>query len=145
MAGHSYVYTIYVAADAGRVWEALTSNAMLQRYWDAEWQIDSEWTTGAAIVFRTGGAVFSQGEVLESVPDRRLVYSWPNPPEEQGDAPPEHLAWEIETAGPGTAKLTLTHTNLTAENHAGVSRGWPAILSSLKTLLETGSPLVFAK
>jgi len=89
------------------------------------------------------GNLFSEGRVVAADPPRLLVYSWPNPPEVQGSAPFEELTWEIEGTGPDTVKLTLTHRNLTEDAYEGVGGGWPAILSSLKSLLETGSPLRF--
>ncbi len=144
MSEHTYIYAIHLASTPEKVWAALTENAFWQQYWNGEWRIESDWREGSRLRFYTeDGKLFSEGTVVRSKPPFQLTYTWPNPPEEQGDDPAEELTWEIETVGPGTVKLTLTHRNLTRENHEGVSRGWPAILSSLKTLLETGNPLRF--
>ncbi|MFT4091824.1 MAG: SRPBCC domain-containing protein [Asticcacaulis sp.] len=141
---HTYVYSLHIAATPEKVWAALTENISIQAYWGGEWRIETEWTEGSAVTFYTrDGKRFSEGRVLASDRPRHLVYSWPNPPEEQGDNAPEELDWRIENTGPGTVKLSLTHRNLTQEYYDGVSGGWPAILSSLKTLIETGSPLRF--
>lgn len=56
---------------------------------------------------------------------------------------PQRLAWEITPSGPGTVKLKLIHDRLTDKYYDGVSEGWPAVLSSLKSLLESGTPLAF--
>jgi uncharacterized protein YndB with AHSA1/START domain len=58
---------------------------------------------------------------------------------------PSRVTWEIEPQDGGYTLLTVTHDRLdgapkTAESVAGV--GWMIVLSGLKTLLETGEPLV---
>jgi uncharacterized protein YndB with AHSA1/START domain len=142
MTDHTYVYVLHIATTPEKLWEALTSNEFWQKYWGGEWRIESDWRKGSSLVFYTGdGAFYSKGEVLESDPPRKLTYTWPPSVEEQGSVPPERLTWEIVTSGPATMKLTLTHENLSEKYYKGVSQGWPAVLSSLKTLLETGSPL----
>lgn len=144
MSSGTFVYALHIAATPENVWEALTSNEFWQKYWDGEWRVVSTWTVGASLEFFTSdGALFSRGEVLESDPPRTLTYTWPNPDEEQGSAPPERLTWRITETGPGTVRLELVHENLTEEYFAGVQQGWAAVLSSLKSLLETGRPLEF--
>lgn len=143
---NTYIYALHIATTPEKLWEALTKNEFWRQYWNGEWCIESDWTEGSAITFYTeDGQLFSEGRVLASEAPRLLTYSWPSPPEEQGSDPCKELTWQIEDVGPGTVKLTLTHPNLTDANYKGVSGGWPAILSSLKTLLETGSPLLFDK
>ena len=144
MSEHTFVYALHIATTPEKLWEALTSNTFWQKYWDGEWRVESDWKKGSPLTFFTGdGAFFSKGEVIESDPPSKLSYTWPNPEAERGSTPPERLTWEITATVPGTVKLVLTHENLTEEYYRGVSQGWPAILSSLKALLETGSTLVF--
>lgn len=143
MTDHTYVYVIHVATTPERLWEALTRSEFWEQYW-GEWKIESAWTAGAPLRFyRMDGTLYSEGEVLAADPPRSLSYSWPEPEGERTQDVPERLTWEIEASGPGTVKLTLTHDRLTEEWHRGVSEGWPSILSSLKSLLETGAPLAF--
>jgi hypothetical protein len=38
-------------------------------------------------------------------------------------------------------RLTLTHDELTPDRQRKITNGWPHVLSSLKSFLETGRPL----
>lgn len=75
--------------------------------------------------------------MLEADPPRRLVTSWFQP--RYADDPARHsrVAYDIELMGE-KVRLTVTHTDLTEEGLRDISGGWPAVLSNLKTLLETG-------
>lgn len=81
----------------------------------------------------------------EASPPRRLAMTfhdvWSNP--DPGDEP-ARLTFEIDDAGPGVSKLTVIHEDVVGRDSriAEVSDGWPFILAGLKTLLETGQPLV---
>ena len=144
MTDRTYVYAIHIATTPEKLWDALTQNEFWQQYWDGEWRIESDWVSGSAITYYTeDGKLFSRGEVVTSDAPRTLTYTWPNPPQEQGDDPFEELTWEIEDAGPGTVKLTLTHRNLTEGNYRGGRGGGPALRARVNSLLETGSPLKF--
>lgn len=76
-----------------------------------------------------------------SEPPFKLTYTWPEPEAERVLPEPERLSWEISEKGPGTVQLKLVHENLSETYYNGVSEGWPAVLSSLKSLLETGKAL----
>jgi uncharacterized protein YndB with AHSA1/START domain len=144
MNDHTFVYVLHIRTTPEQLWDALTRNEFWQQYWGGEWQIDSDWRAGSAVTFRTrDGELFSTGEVVTSDPPTTLAYTWPNPEPEQGAGAPERLTWRITKSGPGTVALELTHEHLTDEYAASVGRGWGAVLSSLKTLLETGAPLAF--
>ncbi len=143
MSEHTYVYAIHIASTPERLWTALTSNEFIRQYW-GEWRIESDWQVGSPVKYFTAdGKFYSQGEVLESSPPEKLSYTWPEPEEERKAASPERLVWQITSSGPGTVKLLLVHDHVTEEFYQGVSQGWPTILSSLKSLLETGKPLIF--
>lgn len=144
MSDRTYVYAIHIASTPQKLWEALTSNEFIQKYWNNEWRIESDWKAGSTVKYFTGdGKFYSQGEVLEADPPNKLSYTWPEPPDKQTAASPERLIWQISPSGPGTVMLKLIHDRLTEEWYQGVSEGWPAILSSLKSLLELGKPLAF--
>jgi uncharacterized protein YndB with AHSA1/START domain len=144
MSERTYVYAIYIATTPERLWEALTSKEFIQRYWP-EWRIESDWQVGSSVTYLTAdGTFYSQGEVLECSPPNRLSYTWPESEGEKRTALPEQLLWEITAKGPETVKLLLVHSRLSEEFYQGVSEGWPTILSSLKSLIEVGKPLVFA-
>jgi uncharacterized protein YndB with AHSA1/START domain len=143
MSDRTYVYAIHIATTPEQLWQALTSNEFIQQYFP-EWRIESDWQTGSPVTYFTAdGKLYSQGEVLESSPPNMLSYTWPEPAEERRAPVPERLTWQISSSGPATVKLLLVHDHLSEEWYEGVSQGWPAILSSLKSLLEGGEPLVF--
>jgi uncharacterized protein YndB with AHSA1/START domain len=144
MNDRTFAYAMHIKTTPEKLWEALTSNEFWQEYWGGVWRVESNWRAGSPLKFFTGdGKFFSQGEILESDPPKRLSYTWPNPEEQHGSTPPERLTWEINTTGPGTVMLKLVHDRLSDEYYQSVGKGWAKILSSLKTLLETGSPLAF--
>lgn len=143
MSEHTYVYVIHIAATPEKVWEALTRTEFWEKYFE-EWKVESEWTAGAPLRFYSAdGALFSVGEVVAADPPRSLTYTWPEPADKRVLELPEQLRWTIEPSGPGTVRLTLAHERLSDAYYKSVSEGWPAVLSSLKTLLETGAPLAF--
>ena len=143
MNDHTYVYAIHIATTPEKLWQALTTSEFIQQYWP-EWQIESDWKAGSPVkYFTSDGKLYSQGEVLESSPPNKLSYTWPESEAEKRASLPERLVWEITLSGPETVKLKLIHERLTDEYYQGVSEGWPVILSCLKSLIETGKPLVY--
>ena len=83
--------------------------------------------------------------ILESDPPRRLAMTFHAVWDEEVAADePSRMTFEIEAAGPGVSKLTVVHDGFTAETETfrQVSGGWSFIASGLKTLLETGEPLM---
>ena len=81
------------------------------------------------------------GKILEVIPERKLVHTFSFPP--SGDTP-SRTSYEIEpVAGSDIVKLTVTHDDFEGETetYKGTSGGWPILLNSLKSLLETGEPL----
>jgi uncharacterized protein YndB with AHSA1/START domain len=136
MPKHTYIYVTYIVSTPEKVWEALTDAEISGRYWErqnvSDWKVGSRWTHGFA-----GKAPDVVGRVLESDPPRRLVTSWLRP--DQADQPElaNRCTFEIEDAG-GKVRLTVTHAGLSDEDLKNVSGGWPAVLSNLKTMLETG-------
>jgi len=138
-----FVYVTYIRTTPERLWEALTTPEFNRKYWHGTWQ-DCEWKVGSSwkLMF-TDGRVADAGEVVEVDPPRRLVLKWRNEfrPElhEEGFS---RATFVLEPA-PGAVKLTVTHEIDRPHSKfiEAVSNGWPAVLSSLKSLLETGEPL----
>jgi uncharacterized protein YndB with AHSA1/START domain len=136
----AFVYVIYIAASAETVWNGLIDREVTKHYWGhhnrSDWKPGSRWEH----VREDGsGKVDIAGRVLEIDPPRRLVTSWASPENEQDPEKVSRVVYELEAAGADT-KLTVTHSELEAGSAmlAGISRGWPAVLSNLKTQLETG-------
>ncbi|HZQ41106.1 MAG TPA: SRPBCC family protein [Rhizomicrobium sp.] len=140
MAGNSFVYVTYIKTTPNDLWTALIRPEFTQKYWYGIRQ-ESEWTPGSSwkMIF-PDGRIADAGEVVESDPPKRLVLKWQNQfkPElkEEGYS---RCVFELEPKD-DVVKLTITHT-IERENSKfiqAVSQGWPAILSNLKSLLETG-------
>ena len=139
-----FVYATYIAASAERVWEALTRGEFTKQYWFGR-RIESEWVPGAPVYFwdGDGDVLTDRGEVLESDPPRRLAYSFHvELYEELRSEAPSRVTFDIVALG-DVVRLTITHDGFDEGSRTldSVSTGWPAILSSLKSLLETGTPL----
>ena len=144
-----YVYVTYIATTPEKVWRALIDPDMMRQYWvdpDAgishvnvsDWKPGSRWEhqrTDAA------GTVDIVGKVVESTPPRRLVFTWARPNEAGDESKHSRVAFDIEPYGDRLVRLTVTHDDLDPQMLNGISGGWPKVLSNLKTLLETGSPL----
>ena len=142
----SFSYLIHIAATPDSVWRALTDGALTRQYWYGR-RAESDWKVGSPVTFwyqsADGEAVSDRGIVLESVRPRRLSYTWQVQfIESMRDENPSRVTFEIEAEGED-AKLTVTHDDLEAGGEVveAVRKGWPAILCSLKSLLETGEPL----
>ncbi len=141
--GAAQVYQIVIRTTAERLWQALTDSSFSRRY-PFYMSIESTFELGAPIRFvDDAGRAAVEGVVLESDPPRRLVYSWVIRYDAAYSHETSRVTWLIEPRGDSVCQLTLTHdvthAPLTAPH---VSRGWPFILSGIKTLLETGEPLV---
>jgi uncharacterized protein YndB with AHSA1/START domain/DNA-binding transcriptional ArsR family regulator len=141
MTDPSFVYVTYIAASPERVWDALTDPDLTAAYWghrneSAGWQVGHRWDHVRA---DGSGDTDGGGTVEESDRPRRLVLSWA-PPAGQSGTTASRVAFDIEP-GDGIVRLTVTHTELDEADRAGVAEGWPAVLSNLKSLLETGHVL----
>ncbi|TDC54610.1 metalloregulator ArsR/SmtB family transcription factor [Jiangella ureilytica] len=151
-----FTYTTYIRTTPETLWRALTDPAFTSRYWGATF--DTDWTTGAPMVWHEGGATIADDEqrVLEAEPHRRLSYTWHTFTPEFAAAhdfdPAEVAEWAKEQRSKVTftiepvgdmVKLTVVHDGFPSGSQVlkGITEGWPALIASLKTLLETGEPL----
>ena len=142
MSESKFVYVTYIRATPETIWSALTTPEIQRKFWFGGHQ-ESEWKAGAAwTMYMPEIGTTDAGQVLECEPPRRMVLKWRN------EFRPELKAtgftrctYEIEAQGEVT-KLTVIHEAPGASPMIdAVSQGWPMILSSLKSLLETGHPL----
>lgn len=147
----SYVYVTYIATTPEKVWQALVDTDVTRQYWIggnaahtqmnvSDWQPGSRWEHQRADGTQT---VDVAGTVVESAPPRRLVTTWARPNEIDDVSKHSRVTYDIEPAGDGVVRLTVTHEDLERDERmlAGVSSGWPKVLSNLKTFLETGRAL----
>ena len=139
------VYVIYIASTPEQVWQALTDPELSPQYFHG-CRLAIEPEVGGNFVVRfPDGRVNVRGEVVEWSPPRRLVTTWiVDWVPELREFPPCLVSYDIEPAGE-CVKLTMTESYSWDPPDAllsGGRSGWPAILSSLKSVLETGKPLV---
>jgi len=138
------VYTIYIASTPEKVWEALTTAEFSRKYFSG-FAIEADLKTGGAFIARApDGSVHISGEVIECDPLRKLTVTWNvNWPALVEKLGPTLVTYEIEQAG-DAVKLTMLQSHdrdISDDILSGGRTGWPAILSSLKSLLETGQAL----
>jgi len=147
MSKSKFVYVIYIRTTAEKLWESLTKAEFTRAYW-VGCSVESAWKAGAPWkLMIPDGRVADNGEVLEVDKPRKLVIRWQNQfiPEMKADGD-SRCTMELEPQG-DMVKLTVIHESDTPESKLvkAVSTGWPAILSSLKSLLETGDALEATK
>jgi len=139
-----FIYTIYIAAQIETVWDGLINKEVTQKYWGrhnkSDWKTGSKWEH-----IRTDGSdiVDIHGQVLEVDPPNKLTVTWNGPKGSKTEEPtPSIVTYDLVALGPDT-KITVTHSLLNKDSimHKGVTQGWQAVLSNLKTVLETGKPL----
>ena len=143
MAESQFIYITYIRTTAEKLWQALTEPEFTRQYWFDTTQ-KSEWKLGASwrIIF-ADGRVADSGEIVEIDAPQRLLLTWRHELDTELRAEGySRLSYELEPQGEAV-KLTVTHTMDLSESKfiQSISGGWPAILSSLKSLLETGEPL----
>ena len=143
MADSRFVYVIYIRTTPEKLWEALTRPEFTRQYWCATHQ-ECAWKPGAAWkMMIPDGRVADAGEVVEIDPPRKLMLKWRNEflPELRAEGY-SRMTYELEPRG-DAVKLTVIHEMDRPESVfiEKISSGWPPILSSLKSLLETGTPL----
>src|SRR5207247_1678365 len=139
------VYTIYIAATPEKVWQALTTAEFSRKYFSG-FAVEAELKVGGAFVARApDGSVHINGEVIECDPPRKLTITWNvNWPALVEKLGPTLVTYEIEQAGEAV-RLTLIQSHdrpIDDDILSGGCQGWPAILSSLQSRLETGQRLV---
>ncbi len=153
MADGEFAYTTYIKTTPERLWEALTNPAFTRRYWGVIFE--SDWAEGSSMSWELNGVKVSDPDqvVLESEPYRRLAYTWHSftpefakvidlNDEDRARVTSEQrskVTFDIEPLE-HLVKLTVIHEGGSAVVGM-VSQGWPHLLSSLKTFLETGEPL----
>lgn len=137
----SFVYVTYIDSTPEKVWQAITDGEITKLYWGRQSNI-SDWKVGSPWQHRDcddATKVAVEGEVLESDPPKKLVLTWTHP---GSDLPASQVTFDIGMMS-GIVRLTVTHAGVDPESHQGkmMATGWPIIMSSLKSMLERGTPL----
>jgi DNA-binding transcriptional ArsR family regulator/uncharacterized protein YndB with AHSA1/START domain len=138
-----HVYEIFIRTTPERLWRAITDPADTRQYYFGT-DVQSDWKTGSKLVYLDHGEVSLDCKILEIDPAHKLVHSFValySP--EMANEKPSRVTWEIEKMG-DACRLTLVHDEFDGQTatYYSVEHGWSQILSGLKTLIETGKPLV---
>jgi uncharacterized protein YndB with AHSA1/START domain len=140
----TFVYVSYIRTTPDELWSALTDAEFMKEYWFGV-QCESEWTAGSSWkMVHADGKISDAGEIVEADPPRRLVIRWRHVDKPDLKAEGDSLCtMELEPSGP-SVKLSITHTieHERSKLIVAVSGGWPKIISNLKSLLETGTPVM---
>lgn len=144
----SFVYVTYIRSTPEKVFQAITKPDIARRYWGHEnvsdWKPGSDWQHVRDNEQRTVNIV---GKVVEVDAPRRLVITWASPASAADAESYSRVTFDV-TAYEDMVRLTVTHDELEAGSGMakGIQQGWPIVLSSLKSMLETGEGIdVFAK
>ena len=139
-----FVYVIYIASTPEKVFQALTSAEMSKKYWSDNY-VESDWKVGSPFALRLPRHEKQDitGEVLEFDPPRRLAYSFHPHHGGMEDEGPSRVLFEIE-ALEDQVRLTVIHDGFEPGSTVleAISRGWPHVLSSLKSYLESGQGIM---
>lgn len=142
MADPAFIYVVYIRSTPQRIWDALLDPDQTEKFWFGG-RFKTEPRVGAPLeLWSEERGIDFKGEVLECDPPSRLVWTFHHEREPDRSDGPTTVTYEIEQANDST-KLTVTHEGFSDNSslRRGVSGGWPKLLSSLKTMLETGEPL----
>src|ERR1700730_16489191 len=142
MSKPEFVYVIYIASSAEKVFEALTDEKMSEQYWVGN-RVVSDWKIGAPFALKLKREDKDvTGKVLEYDPRGRLAYSFRAAHAGREAEPPSRVPFELEPQK-DQVKLTIVHDKFEPGSKAfeSVSRRLPLALSSLKSYLETGKVL----
>jgi uncharacterized protein YndB with AHSA1/START domain len=131
---------LYIRTSPDELWDAITNPEKTRLYWyhalnRSTWSPGARWTSESA-----DGEVYLDGEIVDVEQPGRLVHTFHVADGEAANEPPSTVAWDITPMG-DACRVFVVHTELGPETLEYVTGGWELILSGLKTLLETGTPL----
>ena len=140
----SYSYDIFIGAPLGKVWKGIVDGDMTRHYVYGT-RLESKLKKGAPYAY-VGDGDFKvvDGEILEVEPEKRLVMTWQAHWDDAvGKDRASRVSYELSEAGASTTKLRVVHDDFEGPTatYTGSIAGWPLMLSSLKSLLETGKAL----
>ena len=138
-----FVYVTYIATTPEKIWNALVDPPIATKYWQhvnvSDWKPGSKWEHRRD---GTDGEVLLLGKIVESKPPRHLVITWAFPADVSNPEKHTRVTFGIEQVGE-VVRLTVTHDQLEPGSDMldGITDGWPKVLSSMKSYLESGRAL----
>jgi uncharacterized protein YndB with AHSA1/START domain len=142
MSKPKFLYVTYIAAPPEKVWEALTKADLTEKYWFG-FRVSAEGKAGEQMTaVSPAGTEVHRDPIIESDPPRRLVYGWKPLYKDMPDERPSRVTFTLEPFKNQT-RLTVVHDEFDegSKIFGMIGKGWPAVLSSLKSFLETGRGL----
>lgn len=139
-----FVYTTYIKTTPEKLWEALTNGDFTRQYWKG-FRIESDWKVGSPMKFYSpDGELAHSDKVLKADKPKMLSYTWKPLMKHLPDEPASTVIFELEPKD-DLVKLTISHFDFidNSEMLPKISYGWPLVISSLKSLLETGKALEY--
>jgi uncharacterized protein YndB with AHSA1/START domain len=132
---------VYIKTTVAALWDGLTNPDVTQQYW-YETRIESDWQVGSKVLYIRNGAITDEHLVLAVDRPHTLCHTFKPSFGEFKDEPPSRVTFSLSQSGE-VSRLTVIHEDFPSQSKVfqACSDGWPSILSNLKTLLETGSPL----
>ena len=147
MNNQKFFYVTYIRTSLDELWEALTSSEFTRQYWMGH-DVQSDWKAGSTVEFTHNGKIILTGKILASVRPKVLSYTWSMQVDGQmQNESPSRVTFLLERfePNPELVKLTVSHDEFPENSKVfpSISNGWPMVLSSLKTLLETKCAMPF--
>jgi uncharacterized protein YndB with AHSA1/START domain len=140
----SFIYEIFIGAPSQRVWKGLIDGEITKHYVYGT-RFESKLKSGAPYAYiGDGDFKVVEGQILEIENGSRLVMTWKaNYNESVAKEKASRVAFELTSTGPSVTRLRLVHDDLKDDSatYAGSVEGWPLMLSSLKSFLETDRAL----
>jgi uncharacterized protein YndB with AHSA1/START domain len=139
-----HIFQTFIRATPDAIWQAITDPDFTRRYFHRT-AIESAFTPGSPVRYvLPDGQDAVVGEIEEVDPPHRLVMTWRVMYDAAAtEEPPSRVEWVLVPGDDGVTRVTTIHRDLAMSpvTSAGVGAGWPWILDSMKSLLETGDPL----
>jgi uncharacterized protein YndB with AHSA1/START domain len=138
----TFVYVTYIATTPEKLWKALTKPDSSEKYWFG-YRVQADGEAGTRMTAHNPKGMLAHDDpILESDPPRRLVYGWKPLYKDMPDERASRVTFEL-TPLKGQVRLTVIHDEFDegSKMFEMISKGWPAVLSSLKSYLETGRGL----
>lgn len=138
-----FVYVTFIRTTPEKLWDALTTPEFTRQYW---FNIDvvSDWKVGSQVAYMKDGEAKMKGKVLIADKPNVLSYTFHEEKTEAAVEPPTKVVLTIEQQpNSDVCKLTVVHNDFVenSKHRPSISQGWPMVLSSLKTLLESKTKL----
>ena len=144
MTTDTFLYVTYIATTPDKVWTAILEGDVTRQYWGGNANVAPKgWKKGAPWQHAAEGgkgALRCVGEILEIIPQQKLVLTWADPGDAGNPAKHSRVALEIESVG-DMVRLTVTPDLLDQAMGQKISKGWPMVCASMKSFLETGRAL----